>query len=444
MIRRILKLYIIILFVSINIIKIVQKDEESFELKLYNNKIIKIKDIIVFIQSKKEIKTLKFFIIFAFTYPLMFLLILTSILTTYWTIYYYIKIKIFKFSKNYMPIEINKKKYEIHSYVSIIRILKMLLIQIPQIRGFYNAYTIHKNINNPKKIKIIDTILVNLNNIKNILIISISPLRLYFIIELSLYTYKNLNKKFYWYEFKKYTYGLIYANNNNIIEKTKKMKIMKNTENMLIFNPTKKTDIAMNGAVTLYSVASKNGPHYLPQISKFDNKKSLGVQLTGKIPEKIKGTADSIEIEAKNYKYNSMFAITNIMFKTNEIKHANNVKALYNAGLYDENAREILNAIVIARRLDNRKSFIEHKFNDFIVHSLNGMNIYEHIIKNKENIETMRNADTIINRYEKMPRKERECLINEGKDGKILNFHSLDKDSELYTIIIKNDLDNLF
>jgi hypothetical protein len=96
-----------------------------------------------------------------------------------------------------MPIEINKKKYEIHSYVSIIRILKMLLIQIPQIRGFYNAYTIHKNINNPKKIKIIDTILVNLNNIKNILIISISPLRLYFIIELSLYTYKNLNKKFY-------------------------------------------------------------------------------------------------------------------------------------------------------------------------------------------------------------------------------------------------------
>jgi hypothetical protein len=69
--------------VSINIIKIVQKDEESFELKLYNNKIIKIKDIIVFIQSKKEIKTLKFFIIFAFTYPLMFLLILTSILTTY-------------------------------------------------------------------------------------------------------------------------------------------------------------------------------------------------------------------------------------------------------------------------------------------------------------------------------------------------------------------------
>jgi hypothetical protein len=222
------------------------------------------------------------------------------------------------------------------------------------------------------------------------------------------------------------------------------MKIMKNTENMLIFNPTKKTDIAINGAVTLYSVASKNGPHYLPQISKFDNKKSLGVQLTGKIPEKIKGTADSIEIEAKNYKYNSMFAITNIMFKTNEIKHANNVKALYNAGLYDENAREILNAIVIARRLDNRKSFIEHKFNDFIVHSLNGMNIYEHIIKNKENIETMRNADTIINRYEKMPKKERECLINEGKDGKILNFHSLDKDSELYTIIIKNDLDNLF
>jgi len=83
MVRRILKLYMIIIFISVNIIKIVQKDEESFELKLYNNKIIKIRDIIVFIQSKKEIKTLKFFIIFIFTYPLIFLLILSSVLTTY-------------------------------------------------------------------------------------------------------------------------------------------------------------------------------------------------------------------------------------------------------------------------------------------------------------------------------------------------------------------------
>jgi hypothetical protein len=73
----------------------------------------------------------------------------------------------------------------------------MLLIQIPQIRGFYNAYTIHKNINNPKKIKINEMILINLNNLKNILIMSISPLRLYFIIQLSLYTYNNVNKKFY-------------------------------------------------------------------------------------------------------------------------------------------------------------------------------------------------------------------------------------------------------
>jgi hypothetical protein len=445
MIRRIVKLYIIIIFISINIIKIVQKDEESFELKLYNNRMIKIRDIIVFIQSKKEIKTLKFFIIFIFMYPSIFLLILSSVLTTYWTIYYYIKIKIFKLSNNYMPLEINKKKYEIHSYVTVIRILKILLIQIPQIRGFYNAYTLHKNINNPKKIKINEIVLVNLNNIKNILIMSISPLRLYFIIQLSLHTYRNVNERFYWYEFKKYTYGLIYGNNNDIIEKTKKMKIIKNSENIIIFNPTKKgTDVAMNGAVTLYSVTSKNGPHYLPQISKFDNKKSLGIQLTGKIPEKIKETADSIEIEAKNYKYNSMFAITNMMFKTNEIKSANNIKALWNAGLYDENAREILNALAIAKRLDNREYFIEHTFNGFIVHSLNGMNIYEHIIEKKENIDNMRNADSIINTYEKMTKKDREYLINEGKHGKILNFHNLDKNSELYTILIKNDLSNLF
>ncbi len=83
MIRRIVKLYIIIIFISINIIKIVQKDEESFELKLYNNRMIKIRDIILFIRSKKEIKTLKFFIIFIFMYPLIFLLILSSVLTTY-------------------------------------------------------------------------------------------------------------------------------------------------------------------------------------------------------------------------------------------------------------------------------------------------------------------------------------------------------------------------
>jgi hypothetical protein len=43
-------------------------------------------------------------------YPIIFLLILSSVLTTYWTIYYYIKIKIFKLSNNYMPLEINKKK----------------------------------------------------------------------------------------------------------------------------------------------------------------------------------------------------------------------------------------------------------------------------------------------------------------------------------------------
>jgi hypothetical protein len=223
------------------------------------------------------------------------------------------------------------------------------------------------------------------------------------------------------------------------------MKIIKNSENILIFNPTKKgTDVAMNSAVTLYSVASKNGPHYLPQISKFDGKKSLGVQLTGKIPDKIKGVADSIELEAKNYKYNSMRAITNMMFKTNEIKHANNVKALYNAGLYDENGKKILNAIVIAKRLDNREAFIEHTFNDFIVHDLNGRNIYEHIIEKKENIEAMRYADNIINTYEKMTQKDREYLINEGKNGKILNFHNLDKNSELYTIFKKNDLEGLF
>jgi hypothetical protein len=83
MIRKIIKLYIIIVFISINTIKIGKKDDESFELKLYNNKMIKIRDIVLFIQSKKEIKTLKFFIIFILTYPLMFLLILTSIITVY-------------------------------------------------------------------------------------------------------------------------------------------------------------------------------------------------------------------------------------------------------------------------------------------------------------------------------------------------------------------------
>ena len=43
-----------------------------------------------------------------------------------------------------------------------------------------------------------------------------------------------------------------------------------------------------------------------------------------------------------------------------------------------------------------------------------------------------------------MTQKDREYLINEGKNGKILNFHNLDKNSELYTIFKKNDLESLF
>jgi len=72
------------------------------------------------------------------------------------------------------------------------------------------------------------------------------------------------------------------------------------------------------------------------------------------------------------------------------------------------------------------------------------MNIYEHIIERKENIDNMKNADAIINTYEKMTKKDREYLINEGKHGKILNFHNLDKNNELYAILMKNELGNLF
>jgi hypothetical protein len=139
----------------------------------------------------------------------------------------------------------------------------MLLYQIPQIKGYYNAYTVN---NKKKEKKIKDMIFFSLNNYKNIIVFSISPLRLHFILELTLFVYRNLKRNFFIYEFRKYMYYQIYIYNANMFGKVKKMKILKNSENKILFNPEKKSLLqkgfigSKNG---LYTANSINGPHYI-------------------------------------------------------------------------------------------------------------------------------------------------------------------------------------
>lgn len=76
-----MKIYFILIFISLNFTFIEKKEEQDLEYKILKNDIIKIKDIIVYIKSIDEIKSLKFFFIFVLIYPLMVILILSSFFT---------------------------------------------------------------------------------------------------------------------------------------------------------------------------------------------------------------------------------------------------------------------------------------------------------------------------------------------------------------------------
>jgi hypothetical protein len=78
---KIMKIYFILIFISLNFTFIEKKEEQDLEYKILKNDIIKIKDIIVYIKSIDEIKSLKFFFIFVLVYPLMVILVLSSFFT---------------------------------------------------------------------------------------------------------------------------------------------------------------------------------------------------------------------------------------------------------------------------------------------------------------------------------------------------------------------------
>lgn len=110
----------------------------------------------------------------------------------------------------------NKELFRIHSDITVLRILKLIIIQIPLIKGFNNAYTANKY--KKEKKNIFSMMKRYINDVKNILIFSISPSRLFFITKVCLYIKKNINKKKYFlYYFKKFIYNEIYKSESNNI-----------------------------------------------------------------------------------------------------------------------------------------------------------------------------------------------------------------------------------
>jgi hypothetical protein len=78
---KILKIYFILIFISLNFTFLEKEEGQNLEYKILKNDIIKVKDIIIYIKSINEIKSLKFFFIFVLMYPLIGILVLSSFLT---------------------------------------------------------------------------------------------------------------------------------------------------------------------------------------------------------------------------------------------------------------------------------------------------------------------------------------------------------------------------
>ena len=196
MFKKIIKIYAAMIIFMISFTKSEQNYEYNLENKILEKKIIKIKDIKSYLLNNKEIKSFNFLKLFFLLYPITLpFLILNSILTTGWTIVYIIKIKKYEKRERYDSIGLEKEIFKIHCDISTTKILKLLLYQLPKIKGFTNAYNISKH--KGKKKNLILNLKIYLNNIKNIVIFSISPSRLFFITNLCLYVLKNIKKDKY-------------------------------------------------------------------------------------------------------------------------------------------------------------------------------------------------------------------------------------------------------
>lgn len=430
MIWKILKLYVILVFVILTFTKDNIEIDNDLESKILKNEIIKIKDIVLYLKSNKEIKSIKFFILFILTYPFTFLLIISSLITLIWSIYYYININFYKKNKNYIPICIDQKFYKIHSQITIYKIIKMLFIQIPKIKGFNNAYTIsnRKQIKNKKK-----EIIVNiLHNYKNIIVFSISPLRLHFIIELTLFSHRNIKQKFYLYELRKYIYNQIYVYNYTTIEKTKKMRILKKENGNIVYNPPKGkrgTDSILKESAKMFRVQSQNGPHPGILPFRYDEKDLLIAQLTGKIPLEWLDVCQSIRIKAENYKYDSMYIMTNISIENTEMREYYSSKVFESSGILDPDRFNALNLLVINKRYFNRSYIINPKKNTIV--DLEGRNTYEKKLTNSYNNVEIKKAEGVLNAYEKMSHRQWIYLQYQYQSTHTYDFHNKENSKEL-------------
>lgn len=450
MIWKIITIYTVITFLMINCVSENNDDGGDLEYKIYTKEMISIKDVISYLKPKKEIKTLKFLILFIFTYPSIFILILNSLITLLWNVYYYIQIKTFPYKKKYEPIYIDKDFFIIHSHITWARLFKLILIQIPRIRGYHNAYSIIKNANNPKKIKYI--IAHALNNLKNILILSISPLRLYSLIDLTLYSYRNIENEFYVYNIKKYIYYQFYIYNSEIINNTKKMKVLKNEKKELIFNPfnnnnNKKFEkIAWNIMKNeMTSSDSKGGIHWsIYNESYIDNKSVIG-QLTGKTPEGAKNEAKSIKINAKNYKKENMNVITNILVPNENLQKNYNSKIILNTCSGNIAGWRHLNLLITNQRYFNRGWLIEESDNSYNFNSidLGNRNIFENIVNYGGALENRRRAELILNFYATLNEDQMYYLLDMNRSPQIYDLHTWENTDEIREILSRPDIDVL-
>lgn len=453
MIKKIIKIYFAMLIFMISFTKKDENYEYNLENKILENEIIKIKDIREYLKNNKEIKSYSFVIIFFMVYPIATpLLMLSSIITTIWCILYLIKIEIYKKNKRYDPIMLEQEIFKIHCDINIFRILKLLLFQLPKIKGFNNAYNISKF--KGKEKNIISNCKIFLNNLKNIVIFSISPSRLVFITNLCIYILKNKKKDNYFsYYLKKYVYNEIYRNDSFCIEKVKKMKIFKKRKN-IFFNPVNSSQKKLwnvSNNIRMIKVMSVNGPHWAMEEEEINENYSLYAQLTGTIVNTAKGDANFLTLYAKNYKKDRMHLITNLVSEKKHCREEYNAKIFANMGLDSEDKAMYIKTSILAQRLENKKCLIQSKDKSIIKIDLENKNIYEQIANNmnpvkKEKIEDtviIKRAEKILNWHEKLDPQYKKTLYTISKE-KTVDLHTYERKNELDEIIKQSKSEGIF
>lgn len=446
MIKKIIKIYAIMITIIITFTK-KNENDASLEYKLLRKEIIKIKDIVEYIASNREIKTIKFLTIFIIAYPFIGFLVLSAIITTLWSIWYLLKIKIYKKNKNYIPMSLEKEIFKIHSEISIIKILKLILIQIPKIKGFSNAYKINKF---KKSSKFGNNIKIFLNNLKNILIFSISPSRLFFIVDTCLYIKSNIKEKYFWYYLKKYIYGQLYRNEMYNISEAKKMKILKKKNNDLEFNPMKGAQKIGTPVVTMCSKKSVNGKHWGFGKHAIGDNKYMFAQGTGTVPKDIEKECQTIQIATENYKKDEMYLMLNYVVDDKNFKKDFNPKIMSNMGLHTEEKEKYLMAMIMEKRIQNKDSIICEEPTKFEIQDLEKKNIFEHLVngvnpwtKEKLNRDEMREySERVLNWRAKMDQRSSQALENLGREER-LNFHINERKREIDEILKEHDFKNI-